>query len=51
MFLDGVEVGKIGEEMGLKENSVYKLKNRVRSRLKDEIERLCRELEPNEVAL
>lgn len=45
MSLEGVGVPEIAREMGLKDNSVYRLKNRVKERLAKEIELLRSELE------
>lgn len=46
MFLHEKSIEEISAAVGIKENSVYKLKNRVRARLKEEVHNLCRELEP-----
>ena len=43
--LQGVSVEQIAQQMELKENSVYRLKNRVKERLTQEIEQLRQELE------
>ncbi|VGO18641.1 RNA polymerase sigma factor [Pontiella sulfatireligans] len=43
--LDGMSIPKIAVEMNLKENSVYRLRNRVKARLITEIEELRKELE------
>ncbi|MBF0196334.1 MAG: sigma-70 family RNA polymerase sigma factor [Planctomycetes bacterium] len=45
-FVSGVNIKKISQEYEIKENSVYKMKNRVQLRVKAEIQRLIRELEP-----
>lgn len=45
MSLDGVSVAEIARKMELKENSVYRLKNRVKERLALEVEQLRMELE------
>jgi RNA polymerase sigma-70 factor (ECF subfamily) len=46
MFIEGVEVSEIAEKMDIKENSVYKLKNRVKAKYQQEIKDLCHHLEP-----
>ena len=43
--LDGMEIPQIAKKMNLKENSVYRLRNRVKARLITEIEELRKELE------
>ena len=43
--LDGMEIAQIAKKMNLKENSVYRLKNRVKARLIAEIEELRKEFE------
>ncbi|MDF7822732.1 sigma-70 family RNA polymerase sigma factor [Pontiellaceae bacterium B12227] len=43
--LDGVEIAEIAKKMNLKENSVYRLRNRVKARLISEIEELRKEYE------
>lgn len=43
--LDGMEISKIAQKMNLKENSVYRLRNRVKARLITEIEELRKDLE------
>lgn len=45
LSLEGLDVVHIAEKMNLKENSVYRLKNRVKERVAQEIERLRSELE------
>jgi hypothetical protein len=45
MSVEGNNVSVIAEETGLKENSVYRLKNRVKDRLAEEIEQLREDLE------
>lgn len=45
LSLEGVSVEEIAGRMGLKENSVYRLKNRVKERLAQEIKVLREELE------
>ncbi len=45
LTLEGKEVKEIADELGLKENSVYRLKNRVKERLIQEIQQLRGELE------
>jgi len=45
MTLDGKEINEIAEELGIKENSVYRLKNRVKDRLIQEIVHLRSVLE------
>lgn len=45
MFIDEVPVEKIAEELGIKENSVYIYKNRVKEQLKAEIRHLKEQLE------
>ena len=45
LSLEGVSVEEIAERMELKENSVYRLKNRVKERLALEIKQLREELE------
>lgn len=45
LSLDGMDVPQIAREMELKENSVYRLKNRVKARLIIEVEELRKELE------
>ncbi len=46
--LEGHSVQQIAQELGLQENSVYRLKNRVKKRLIQEIEQLCEDLEYGE---
>ncbi len=46
LFLDGKSIEDISQQVGIKENSVYKLKNRVKARLKQEVDRISQELEP-----
>jgi RNA polymerase sigma-70 factor (ECF subfamily) len=46
LFLDGKSIEAISQQVGIKENSVYKLKNRVKARLKQEVDRISQELEP-----
>jgi RNA polymerase sigma-70 factor (ECF subfamily) len=45
LSLDGMNVSQIAQKMELKENSVYRLKNRVKARLITEVEELRKELE------
>jgi RNA polymerase sigma-70 factor (ECF subfamily) len=45
LSLEGLEVAQIAEKTGLKENSVYRLRNRVKDRISQEIEVLREELE------
>ena len=45
MTLEGKSVSDIAQELGLKENSVYKSKNRVKARLIEEIKALRQDLE------
>lgn len=45
LSLEGMDVAHIAEKMELKENSVYRLKNRVKERIAQEIEVLREELE------
>jgi RNA polymerase sigma-70 factor (ECF subfamily) len=45
LSLQGMEVPRIAEELGIQENSVYRLKTRVKARLIEEIQRLRSELE------
>jgi RNA polymerase sigma-70 factor (ECF subfamily) len=45
LSLEGVPVEEIASRMGLKENSVYRLKNRVKERLAQEIKLLRNDLE------
>jgi RNA polymerase sigma factor (sigma-70 family) len=49
LSLDGLEIKAIAERLDLQENSVYRLKNRVKKRLIIEIEQLREELEGNEL--
>jgi RNA polymerase sigma factor (sigma-70 family) len=44
-MLDGAEPRVLAEQFGIKENSVHKLKNRVKSRLVEEIRRIRGDLE------
>ena len=45
MSLAGVSVSKIAEKLEIKENTAYRLKNRVKSKIIEEIEQLRFELE------
>lgn len=45
MSLEGQDVASIAQKMELRENSVYRLKNRVKERLAEEIKQLREELE------
>jgi RNA polymerase sigma factor (sigma-70 family) len=45
MSLDGKSIEDISGELGIKPNSVYKVKNRVKSRLVKEVKRIREELE------
>jgi len=45
LSVEGLSVEEIARKMELKENSVYRLKNRVKERLAEEIEQLREELE------
>ncbi len=45
MMLDGAEPHAVSEQFGIQENSVHKLKNRVKDRLIEEIRRIREELE------
>lgn len=45
LSLEGMDMAQIASKMELKENSVYRLKNRVKERLAIEIDLLCKELE------
>lgn len=45
LSLDGMDVSRIAQKMELKENSVYRLKNRVKARLITEVAELRKELE------
>lgn len=45
LSLDGMEIGEVAKRLGIKENSAYKLRNRVKARLVAEIQRLRRDLE------
>ena len=45
MSLAGIPVDEIAEKLDIKENTTYRLKNRVKSKLIDEIEKLRFELE------
>ena len=45
LSLDGMEIAAIAEKLGLQENSVYRLRNRVKKRLILEIEQLREELD------
>jgi RNA polymerase sigma factor (sigma-70 family) len=45
LSLDGLDIQTVAEKLGLQENSVYRLKNRVKQRLVQEIEQLRQDLE------
>ena len=45
LSLDGMDVPQIAQQLALKENSVYRLKNRVKARLITEVEELRKEFE------
>ena len=45
MSLDGRSMADISQELGIKENSAYKLRNRVKARVIAEVRRLTNELE------
>lgn len=49
LHLKGKSITEISEEIGIKENSVYKLKNRFKTRLMEEVVRLLEELDPSYV--
>lgn len=46
LFISGVSIDDISKRFDIKENSVYKIKNRVRIRLKEEAKQICSQLEP-----
>jgi RNA polymerase sigma-70 factor (ECF subfamily) len=46
MIVDGKSIEEVSKIVGIKENSVYKLKNRVKSRLMEEVQQLLSEFEP-----
>ena len=45
LLLDGANTKTISERYGIEENSVHKLKNRVKNRLIEEIQRIREDLE------